>query len=60
MDYSLAELSSRIRNGTAFETSEHEAQELYYDLERHRPRLLQLFDVGARRSEEAKDVENRV
>ncbi|KAF8523808.1 nucleoporin Nup186/Nup192/Nup205 [Gautieria morchelliformis] len=59
MDYSLAELSSRIRNGTTFETSEHEAQELYYDLERHRPRLLQLFVVGARRSEEAKDVGNR-
>lgn len=59
MDDSLAELATRIRNGIAVETSEHEEQELYYDLERHRPRLLQLFDVGARRAEEAKDIENR-
>lgn len=59
MDESLAELARRIRNGTTVETSEHEEQELYYDLERHKPRLLQLFDVGARSREEAKEIENR-
>jgi hypothetical protein len=59
MDDSLAELGSRIRNAIAVETSEQEEQELYYDLEHCRPRLLQLFDVGVPSGEEAKNIENR-
>lgn len=59
MDDSLAELGSRIRSGISVETSEQDDQELYYDLERSRPRLLQLFDVGAPSSQEAKEIENR-
>ncbi|KAF8584437.1 hypothetical protein K439DRAFT_1411162 [Ramaria rubella] len=59
MDDSLAELGSRIRSGTATDISEHEEQELYYDLERHRRRILELFEAGSRSAEEAKDIQNR-
>ncbi|KIJ30184.1 hypothetical protein M422DRAFT_214674 [Sphaerobolus stellatus SS14] len=59
MDDGLRDLANRIQNSLLVETSEHQEQELYYDLERNRERLLKLFDIGPRSSTEAKDVENR-
>jgi len=58
MDDSLRDLANKIQNSLLVETTEHQEQELYYDLERNRPRLLQLFDVGTRGSSEAREVES--
>ncbi|KAF8525593.1 nucleoporin Nup186/Nup192/Nup205 [Hysterangium stoloniferum] len=59
MEEDLVELAKKLRHGLLVETNERELQELYYDLERNRPRILKLFDVGRRSTEEVKDVENK-
>jgi hypothetical protein len=58
MDNSLQELADRIQNSLLIATTEYQEQELYYDLERNKQRLLKLFDVGPRSPAEAREVEN--
>lgn len=60
MDEGLAALCSHIKSGLLVQTTEPEEQELYYQLNQYKPRILRLFDVGPRNQQEAKSIENSV
>ncbi|GJJ07119.1 hypothetical protein Clacol_001319 [Clathrus columnatus] len=59
MDEGLVALCNRINDGLLVQTTEHEEQGLYYELEKYKPLILRLFDVGLRSSQEAKNIENK-